>query len=1278
NLLLTNDTIKIADFGLAREIRSLPPYTDYVSTRWYRAPEILLQSTNYSSPIDIWAVGAIIVELFTLRPLFPGSSEIDQIFKVCTICGTPTLGNERPNSSNLPDRDRIYGGGTWSEGQKLASTMMFKFPQCAPISLSQIIPNVSTEALLLISEMLRYDPHLRPTAAESLQHSWFKDLWDSGFDRNSSAGSIGSSIEVGPGIPKDCMKSTYQSSNDQINKNPLQRQEIVKTSLDILVEIATEIDQNLGGEKSDEISSLASETSVGIKRKATGYSRNFFDTNTLSESMSVSQNNSREHRPKPLNQPRQREPVDVDGDVHSPDLHETIDKGVNQSHIARIYRPLPGIGAAIAAGPRDSNPRQPFSPLLQDIEEKNSPQQKINERNQKQQIFHKNESYPYKSEVIRDPSSRSFQFDSGNSSLSDVYGVAKPNASNSKCVSNTSMQKIQNQKLFQPSSLLQQQLQQQHQFFNGNNLNGSLQQTNDHIIQKNPKKLNILNGELISKGSTYSQLHGGKQIQDINSRPFYQQISRITYPPAISVSLPTDYRRIPVSQSARLPPPPNTFMQTTNTMGLGPIPGSRINAANLAIPGGRLRSHTFDIQLNSQPATRNPMKPIFVDKTNGEASKSKTNINYRTSDRRTSLTKNHYEFQHTRQNRESVSTLGNEQTQKSGSNNTLNYQKLANSRLQLMSTSTTSIANIVTNEPKLKRGTRCAPTIPSYPDIYVKKPEGSQYHDIKLHFPSLVEMHNGGLRYFDAKSNIDEKDKWNTQNHKSSRNLRKRYFTGSTSNTTVTQIVTSWSTMTAVDQFLMQFYCEIPTLSPLNIALSTPDPKSINLVIETNRANFAPKRCQSAHDSISRSLQRLSNVIALKTPVKINATFDSFCLLNNGYYNLNLNGKFNCSVAAERFLGFAAPASWRSFEPSTNRVDIDPKYLYPSALAKQLSPGDFNLTLNSNEIEAFKKAAALKNKTQFTDQDSITYNSSVMELDFDISIHLNADVEWWFPSVNDSDTKLENLLFQSANKSIVPWDVASIVDGADLEQISMHELIHGLGFFTSWNNWNTTINERKIEAALPSSLIYETNGNISGLGLQFIFDKWMVVRDAHTGETRWLEDIMQTINDWARFASGNSSSNITGASIHTPTSNSSIWLTRFIKTPGFNLSQELMISITTEIGGIGMWYPSPKSLSGSHRDLSPIGAQVNNSQDQELVEFRFAALYSPVKFDPGSSLCHVNAFLYGGTPDNLMRPFSTYGVMLDEYSVQSDAGPIGEVVLGVLGSMGYQIKDSKI
>ena len=113
NLLITEDTVKLADFGLAREIRSKLPYTDYVSTRWYRAPEVLLRSPYYSAPIDVFAIGVIAAELFTLRPLFPGSSEQDELYKICSVNGTP---NQE----------------TWAEGMKLASQMGFGFRSSSP------------------------------------------------------------------------------------------------------------------------------------------------------------------------------------------------------------------------------------------------------------------------------------------------------------------------------------------------------------------------------------------------------------------------------------------------------------------------------------------------------------------------------------------------------------------------------------------------------------------------------------------------------------------------------------------------------------------------------------------------------------------------------------------------------------------------------------------------------------------------------------------------------------------------------------------------------------------------------------------------------------------------------------------------------------------------------------------------------------------------------------------------------------------------------------------
>ncbi|XP_064412503.1 serine/threonine-protein kinase ICK isoform X2 [Latimeria chalumnae] len=153
-LCIGPELVKIADFGLAREIRSRPPYTDYVSTRWYRAPEVLLRSTNYSSPIDVWAVGCIMAELYTLRPLFPGSSEVDTIFKICQVLGTPKKND-------------------WPEGYQLASAMNFRWPQCVPNNLKTLIPNASSEAIQLMRDMLQWDPKKRPTASQALRYSYF-------------------------------------------------------------------------------------------------------------------------------------------------------------------------------------------------------------------------------------------------------------------------------------------------------------------------------------------------------------------------------------------------------------------------------------------------------------------------------------------------------------------------------------------------------------------------------------------------------------------------------------------------------------------------------------------------------------------------------------------------------------------------------------------------------------------------------------------------------------------------------------------------------------------------------------------------------------------------------------------------------------------------------------------------------------------------------------------------------------------------------------------------
>ena len=89
NILIADDVLKLADFGSCRGIYSKQPYTEYISTRWYRAPECLLTDGFYNYKMDMWGVGCVFFEISSLYPLFPGTNELDQIAKIHNIIGTP-------------------------------------------------------------------------------------------------------------------------------------------------------------------------------------------------------------------------------------------------------------------------------------------------------------------------------------------------------------------------------------------------------------------------------------------------------------------------------------------------------------------------------------------------------------------------------------------------------------------------------------------------------------------------------------------------------------------------------------------------------------------------------------------------------------------------------------------------------------------------------------------------------------------------------------------------------------------------------------------------------------------------------------------------------------------------------------------------------------------------------------------------------------------------------------------------------------------------------------
>ena len=156
NLLIDRKgNLKLADFGLARRFKTpIHKYTHEVVTLWYRAPEILLGSDHYSTGVDLWGAGCIIAEMSNLAALFPGTSEIDQLFQVFRLLGTPNPETNWPGVALLPD----YSS---------------EFPRWRARNLSQVLPHLNESGLDLIKGLLTYVPSRRLTAKEALDHPFF-------------------------------------------------------------------------------------------------------------------------------------------------------------------------------------------------------------------------------------------------------------------------------------------------------------------------------------------------------------------------------------------------------------------------------------------------------------------------------------------------------------------------------------------------------------------------------------------------------------------------------------------------------------------------------------------------------------------------------------------------------------------------------------------------------------------------------------------------------------------------------------------------------------------------------------------------------------------------------------------------------------------------------------------------------------------------------------------------------------------------------------------------
>ncbi|ETL83496.1 CMGC/RCK protein kinase [Phytophthora nicotianae] len=161
NILVEDSTkLKLADFGSCRGIYSKQPYTEYISTRWYRAPECLLTDGYYGPEMDMWGVGCVFFEITSLYPLFPGSNELDQIHRIHKILGTP--------SSEVLEIFKRKG----------AAHIDFNFPKEEGTNIAKLIPHASPAAIDLMNRMLAYDPSKRMNAREALRHEYFREIRD--------------------------------------------------------------------------------------------------------------------------------------------------------------------------------------------------------------------------------------------------------------------------------------------------------------------------------------------------------------------------------------------------------------------------------------------------------------------------------------------------------------------------------------------------------------------------------------------------------------------------------------------------------------------------------------------------------------------------------------------------------------------------------------------------------------------------------------------------------------------------------------------------------------------------------------------------------------------------------------------------------------------------------------------------------------------------------------------------------------------------------------------
>ena len=181
NLLLSKcGVVKLCDFGFARGIRPDTKnfsYTDYVSTRWYRAPELLVGDAQYNQSVDVWAVGCIFAEIYNGLPLFPGESDLHTLQLILETITADDLVRGLP-PQELSKKQRIaFKMNSMFDGIKVptAETSLTDPSHANEVSLKALLPNMSHSELDFLRACLQIDGQLRPSVDDLMLHAYFQE-----------------------------------------------------------------------------------------------------------------------------------------------------------------------------------------------------------------------------------------------------------------------------------------------------------------------------------------------------------------------------------------------------------------------------------------------------------------------------------------------------------------------------------------------------------------------------------------------------------------------------------------------------------------------------------------------------------------------------------------------------------------------------------------------------------------------------------------------------------------------------------------------------------------------------------------------------------------------------------------------------------------------------------------------------------------------------------------------------------------------------------------------